>query len=130
MLLRASALGLLAGDQRAELTARARDLVAAGRPDALMLMPGWWYVTSAASYLDMERNVPRLLDAAAGVSCPVRYLRGELEDPELYPAEQFAAQAAGPVDVRIVSGSDHFYTGFEDQVGRMVADWLDAVLAD
>lgn len=130
MLVRASALGLLAGDQRAELTARARELVAAGRPDALMLMPGWWYVTSAAAYLDMERNVPRLLDAAAAVSSPVLYLRGELEDPELYPAEQFAAQAAGPVDVRIVPGSDHFYTGFEDQVGRMVADWLDAVLAD
>jgi pimeloyl-ACP methyl ester carboxylesterase len=128
LLARASALGLLAKDQHDELHARARELVAAGRPDALMLMPGWWYVTSAASYLDMERNVPRLLEAAAGISCPVLYLRGELEDRDLYPAEDFAAHAAGPVDVRVIGGSDHFYTGLEDQVGRMVADWLDSVM--
>lgn len=130
MLVRASALGLLAGGRRAELAARARELVAAGQPDALMLMPGWWYVTSAASYLDMERNVPRLLEAAAGIRCPVLYLRGELEDPDLYPAEAFAAHAAGPTDVRIIPGSDHFYTGLEDQVGRLVGDWLDSVLDD
>lgn len=130
MLSRASALGLLAAGRQAELAARARELVAAGQPGALMLMPGWWYVTSAASYLDMERNVPRLLDAAAGIRCPVLYLRGELEDRDLYPAEAFAAHAGGPVDVRIVPGSDHFYTGREDQVGRIVADWLDAVLGE
>jgi pimeloyl-ACP methyl ester carboxylesterase len=129
MLARASALGLLAAGRRAELAARARELVAAGRPGALMLMPGWWYVTSAASYLDMERNVPRILDAAAAIRCPVLYVRGELEDPELYPAEAFAAHAAGPVDVRIVPGCDHFYTGMEDQVGRMVADWVDNAAA-
>jgi pimeloyl-ACP methyl ester carboxylesterase len=129
MLARASALGLLARDRGAELAARARELVAAGQPGALMLMPGWWYVTSAASYLDMECNVPRLLEAAGAIRCPVLYLRGELEDPDLYPAEKFAAHAAGPVDVHVVPGSDHFYTGVEDQVGRLVADWLDAVLA-
>jgi alpha/beta superfamily hydrolase len=39
-----------------------------------------------------------------------------------------AAHAAGPVDVRVIPGADHFYTGLEDQVGRMVADWLDSVL--
>jgi pimeloyl-ACP methyl ester carboxylesterase len=128
MLTRASALGLLAAGRQAELAARARELVAAGQPGALMLMPGWWYVTSAASYLDMERNVPRLLDTAAGIRCPVLYLRGELEDRDLYPAEAFAAHAGGPVDVRIIPGSDHFYTGLEDQVGRTVAGWLDAVL--
>lgn len=128
MLTRASALGLLAADQHAQLAARARELVAAGQPDALMLMPGWWYVTSAASYIDMERNVPRLLAAAAGIRCPVLYLRGELEDEDLYPAEAFAAHAAGPVDVRVIPRSDHFYTGHEDQVGRLVADWLDSVL--
>jgi pimeloyl-ACP methyl ester carboxylesterase len=128
MLARASALGLLAAGRRAELAVRARELVADGRPGELMLMPGWWYVTSAASYLDMERNVPRMLDAAAAIRCPVLYLRGELEDPELYPAEAFAARAGGLVEVRIVPGSDHFYTGLEDRVGRMVADWLDGVL--
>lgn len=126
-LTRACALGLLAGDRHAELEARARELVEAGRPRELMLMPGWWYVTSAASYLDLTRNVPRLLEAAARIHCPVLYLRGELEDPGLYPAEEFAAHAGGPVDVRIIEGADHFYTGREDQVGKLVADWLETV---
>jgi pimeloyl-ACP methyl ester carboxylesterase len=126
MLTRASALGLLAAGREDDLAARARELVAAGQPRALMLMPGWWYVTSAASYLDMEHNVPRLLEAATRIRCPVLYLRGELEDTGLYPAEDFAAHAAGPVDVRVIPGSDHFYTGCEDQVGRLVADWLDS----
>lgn len=130
MLTRASALGLLAAGRQDELAARARELVAAGQPGALMLMPGWWYVTSAASYLDMERNVPGLLEAAAEIRCPVLYLRGEFEDRELYPAEAFAAHAAGPVDVRIIPGSDHFYTGLENEVGRIVADWLDTVLGE
>ena len=128
MLPRASALGLLAQDRGEELSARARGLVEAGRPDALMLMPGWWYVTSAASYLDMERNVPSLLEAARRVACPTLYLRGALEDDELYPAEAFAAAATTPVDVRIVGGADHFYTGCEAEVGELVADWLDGVL--
>ena len=128
MLRRASALGLLAQDRGEELFAHARELVEDGRPDALMLMPGWWYVTSAAAYLDMERNVPRLLEAAERVTCPTLYLRGELEDVDLYPAEAFAAAASAPVDVRIVAGADHFYTGCEAAVGELVADWLDGVL--
>ncbi|MBO0822196.1 MAG: alpha/beta fold hydrolase, partial [Nocardiopsaceae bacterium] len=84
MLARASGLGLLAADRRAELENQARELIAAGQPRGLMLMPGWWYVTSAASYLDLARNVPRLLEAAARIRCPVLYLRGELEDRDLY----------------------------------------------
>jgi pimeloyl-ACP methyl ester carboxylesterase len=128
MLARASALGLLARDQRADLSARARELVAAGRPEALMLLPGWWYLTSAAAYLDLETNVPRLLDAAPAIRCPVLYLRGELEDPDLYPAQAFAARAGCPVDVRVIPGSDHFYTGREERVAAMVADWLESAL--
>lgn len=128
MLRRASALGLLARDRGEELAARARALVEAGDPDALMLMPGWWYVTTAASYLDMLDNVPVLLDAARRIDCPTLFLRGELEDEELYPAEAFAAAASAPVDVRIIGGADHFYTGHEAEVGELVGDWLDGVL--
>ena len=130
MLERASALGLLAGDQLAELSQRAHTLVDEGRPQQLMLLPGWWYVTSAASFVDMEEGAPRLLDAAPAIECPVLFLRGELEDPDLYPAEQYARAAGGPVEVRIIKGSDHFYTGLQPQVGALVAEWLDATLRD
>lgn len=46
----------------------------------------------------------------------------------MYPAERFAELAGGPVDVRILEDCDHFYTGHESLVGRLVAEWLDEVL--
>ena len=129
MLRRASELGLLAQRRGAELSAQAHRLVDAGRPDALLLMPGWWYVVSAATYLDMEGDaIPRLVEAAPRIRCPVLYLRGSEEDPEMYPAEELAAAATVRVDVRIVPGADHFYSGCEEHVGRLVADWVDAAL--
>lgn len=129
MLRRGSELGLMAQDRGDALSAEAHRLVDSGRPEALLLMPGWWYVVSAATYLDMESDaIPRVVEAAPRIRCPVLYLRGELEDPEMYPAEQFAAAASVPVDVRIVPGADHFYSGCEAEVGQMVADWLDTVL--
>lgn len=126
---RASALGLLGGDRLAEISQRARELTAAGRAGELMLMPGWWYVTSAGAFADMEANLPRLLDTAPAIRCPVLFLRGEQEDRDLYPAERFADKAGAPVDVQIVPGADHFYTGLEDTVGEIVAGWLGRVLS-
>jgi pimeloyl-ACP methyl ester carboxylesterase len=128
MLRRASALGLLAGDRLDDLTEQAHALVAAGRADELMLLPGWYYVITAGSFVDTERNLPSLLDDARRITCPVLFVRGDREDAELYPAERFAELAGGPVDVRILEDCDHFYTGHEDELGRVVAAWLDSVL--
>jgi pimeloyl-ACP methyl ester carboxylesterase len=128
MLRRSSALGLLGKDRIEEISARARELTAAGRAGELMLLPGWWYVTSAGSFADMEANLPRLLDAAPHIRCPVLFLRGETEDAGLYPAEKFAACAPGPVEVVIVRSAGHFYAGAEQDVGQIVANWLDRVL--
>src|ERR1043165_8465346 len=57
MLPLASKGGLLASDRLEEITARARALFAAGKGAELMLLPGWWYVSSAASFLDLA-NCP------------------------------------------------------------------------
>lgn len=122
MLARASAQGLLGGSDLAGLSQRARDLVAAGRGGELMLLPGWWYVTSAASFADTERNLPRLLELAPRIRCPVLALRGGQEDPGLYPAERFGEITGA--DVRVIPGADHFYTGLEDKVAGLVAGWL------
>lgn len=124
MLVRASSHGLLAADDLAGASARARELVAAGHPEDLMLLPGWWYVTSAGSFVDMETNTPQILDLATTISCPTLYLRGDQEDPELYPAEQFAEKSPASVDVRVLDDCDHFYTGREGVVGPLVAQWL------
>jgi len=124
MVARASRAGLLAGQRLPELTARARELVAAGRARELMRLPGWWYVASAESFLDLLTELPDVLALAPQLTCPVLYLRGDQEPAELYPAEEFRRRAAGPCAVEIVADCGHFYVGREDAVAGLVSAWL------
>ena len=126
---RASRAGLLAGDALEEITARASALVSADRGRELMLLPGWWYVASAESFLDLLTELPDVLELAPRIACPALYLRGEEEPADLYPAEEFQRRAGGPCRVEIVPGCDHYYTGREDAVAGIVANWLTRTLA-
>jgi pimeloyl-ACP methyl ester carboxylesterase len=123
MLELASRAGLLAADRLEALMAQARALVAAGRERELMLLPGWWYVTSAASFLDLA-SCPDILELAPRISCPVLYIRGDQEPRDLYPAEEFRRRCAGPCAVEIVPQCDHFYRGREAAVADLVCRWL------
>lgn len=114
----------LAGDDYAAVMERARKLVAAGRGKELMLVPNWWYVLSAESYVDRFTTMPDTFELAPKIKCPVLYVRGSLEPKEPYPAEGYQERAGGPCEVAIVEGGDHFYNGVEDKVCRVVADWL------
>jgi pimeloyl-ACP methyl ester carboxylesterase len=125
---RSSRSGMMAGDRLEAITAQARALVAEGRGKELMLMPGWWYVISAESFLDRMTEMPDILELAAQVRCPVLYLRGDQESAENYPAEAFQARCAGPCDVRIIPDCDHFYNGREDAVIDQVTSWLEKTL--
>jgi len=124
MVPRASRAGLLAQDRLSEVTEQARQLISIGRSRELMLLPGWWYVTSAASFVDALQNCPDVLELAPRVGCPVLYLRGDREPRELYPAEAFALRSGGPCNVEIVPDCDHFYAGREDAVSTIVCSWL------
>jgi pimeloyl-ACP methyl ester carboxylesterase len=124
MVPRASQAGLLAQNHLLGITSSAKQLIAAGRGRELMLLPGWWYVTSAASFVDALENCPDVLELAPRVRCPVLYLRGDREPRELYPAEIFAARSGGPCSVEIVPDCDHFYAGREDAVSAVVCGWL------
>ena len=116
--------GLFAGDRQQELTERAKALVKEGKGKELLFMPGWWYVISAESFLDRIETVPDILANAPKIECPVLALRGDKEDGERYPAEQYGKVAGGPCKVEIISNCDHFYNGREDHVAKVVADWL------
>ena len=121
---RASRTGLLAGNRLEEITVQARTLVAAGRGRELMLLPGWWYVTSAASFLDLLTELPDIVELAPRIACPTLFLRGDQESADLYPAEAFQRRAGGPCTVEIVRDCDHFYVGREQAVAERVAAWL------
>ncbi len=116
--------GLFAGDRMDELTAQAHAMVKAGRGRELMFMPGWWYVISAESFLDRIETVPDTIALAPKIKCPVLAIRGDKEDPERYPAEEYQRAAGGPCQVEIVANCDHFYNGREDYVAGVVASWL------
>lgn len=120
---------LFAGDRLAELTERARELVAQGRGRSLMFMPGWWYVISAESFLDRIATVPDTIALAPRIKCPVLAIRGDREDRDRYPAEEFKAAAGGPCEVAIVEDCDHFYNGREQHVAALVSAWLARTLA-
>jgi pimeloyl-ACP methyl ester carboxylesterase len=122
----ASRRGLLAGDRLEAATAQAREMIAAGRGRELMLLPGWWYVVSAESFIDLQTNLPDVLGLAPRIACPTLYLCGDEEPEDLYPAREFARRAAGPTDVQIVPRCNHFYVGREDEVTARVVRWLDA----
>jgi pimeloyl-ACP methyl ester carboxylesterase len=114
----------LAGDvekQRKEAEA----LIAAGKPRELMLIPAWWWVISARTFLDRLTNAPDLLENAKKITCPVLFIRGDQEPKENYPAEAFAENCAGPCEVAIIPNCDHFYVGAEDRVSKIVTEWLE-----
>src|SRR3954470_17393982 len=124
----ASRAGLMAGDRLEEVIVQARAMVAAGRGRDLLLMPGWWYVASAESFLDRMVSMPAIVDLAPSITCPVLFIRGDQERVESYPAEEFQVRAGGPCDVEIVPECDHFYIGREDRVTEIVASWLKRTL--
>jgi pimeloyl-ACP methyl ester carboxylesterase len=119
---------LFAVDRLDELTARARELMDAGRGRELMFLPGWWYVISAESFLDRIKTVPDTIALAPEIRCPVLCIRGDKEDVDRYPAEEFQRAAGGPCAVEIVANCDHFYNGREDTVAEIVSSWLATTL--
>jgi len=121
---RASKTGLMAGDRLDEITAQAHALMAAGRGRELMQLPGWWYVITAESFVDLLGELPDILELAPRIVCPVLYLRGDQEPAELYPAEEFQRRAGGPSEIEIVRNCGHFYVGREDAVVELVTGWL------
>ena len=120
--------GLLGGARTPELRAQAEAMIAEGRGDELMLLPGWWYVTRAAAYYDRLTTMPSTVDTAPQIQCPTLYIRGDQELRTSYPAEDFAAGSTGPCDVVIVENCDHFYKDREDAIIDLVGPWLKETL--
>jgi len=119
----------LAGNAE-ELKRHAETLVAAGKPRQLMLIPDWWWVISARTYLDRLTNAPDLVENAKKIKCPVLFIRGDQEPMDNYPAERFKENCAGPCEVVIVPDCDHFYVGAEERVAKTVTEWLSHTLSN
>jgi len=124
---RAMLTGFQGGKKTPALIAKAEKMIADGHGDELMMLPAWIFVTSAASYIDRQ-SLPDTVATAPQITCPVLYIRGDLELQASYPAEDFAANCGGPCDVEIVENCDHFYNGCEDIVSDLVVSWIKKTL--
>ena len=116
--------GLLGASKTDELRERATQMIAEGKGDELIILPGWWYVATANSYIDRLTTMPDTVETAPKISCPSLFIRGDMEIPEGYPAEDFAAATSGICDVEIIDDCDHFYRNKEDVVTRIVKSWI------
>jgi pimeloyl-ACP methyl ester carboxylesterase len=111
-----------------ELIREAESLMAGGKPRQLMLLPTWWYVISARTFLDRLVNVPNLVENAKRIRCPVLFVRGDQEPMANYPAEAFKKNCPSPCEIAIIPNCDHFYVGAEAQVAQTVTAWLSRTL--
>ena len=117
----------LAGDTEMQIK-EAEALIAAGKARQLMLIPAWWWVISARTFLDRLSNAPDLVENAKRIKCPVLFIRGDQEPMENYPAERFKENCAGPCEIAIIPNCDHFYVGAEEKVAKIVTNWLTRTL--
>jgi pimeloyl-ACP methyl ester carboxylesterase len=122
-LIQSSRRGMLAADRHEAVDAEARRLVAEGRGDQMIALPGWWYAITAASWVDLSINVPVTLRNVQRYPGPLLALRGSREDAELYPAEAMAA-ASRRGKLAVIPEADHFYNRAEGAFGQAVCEWL------
>lgn len=113
-----------AGEQLPAIVGRAQALERDGRENELQLAAKWWWAISARSALDLNRNVPDLVESAARVSCPILAIRGSLEAVDSYPIERVREATGSRARTAIIEGGDHYYTGHEAEAGELVATWL------
>ena len=120
--------GMLAAEHHDAVDAEARRLVAAGQGDRMIALKGWWYAITAASWVDLSRNVPDAVENARRYPGPVLALRGSKEPPELYPAERVADAAGARATLAVIPGGDHFYNGTEAELAQAVCGWLETAV--
>jgi len=53
---------------------------------------------------------------APEVKCPILFIRGDKENAERYPAEEFVRRATAPAIANVIADCDHFYNGRENEV--------------
>lgn len=116
--------GLMAGNRFAEITSTAQSLVAEGRGDELMLVPGWWYVISARTYVEFLEHCPDIIAWSDQIPCPTLYIRDIGEPTDLYPGEGVARRSNRPFTLKILDAGGHYYSGGEQLIAETIGQWL------
>lgn len=120
--------GLMAGERYEEITAEARRLVDSDHGEQLLVVPGWWYVISASTYVDLLDNCPDIVQFASDIPCDALYVRSTEEPASLYPGELIAERSPFPVSVTVLDVGGHYYVDHEHEVASAVAAWIEPLV--
>jgi pimeloyl-ACP methyl ester carboxylesterase len=119
-----------AGKGLAEFTARARELVAEGRPHQLMLIDVPYWAVSADAFLQRAGEVDGTwLRGMQADPSPVLTVWGTAEDRDPQWREALSRYTTPTNRFGAVEGGDHQYTGLEHEVCDLVARFLAEVFA-
>ena len=88
--------------------------MAAGKPGQLMLIPAWWWVISARTYLDRLSNAPDLVANAPKSNVP-SYSSAVTKSRWKTIQPNASKKTAPALRIVIVPNCDHFYVGAEDE---------------
>jgi len=107
----------------------ARQMVAEGRGMDVLPAQVWapWYRQSAQAVVSHAETVDRYFGSEmAGVTAlrlPVLAFFGSRETGAEASLEAIRNVAGASVATRLIDGADHFYSGHEEEIARMIADW-------
>lgn len=113
----------------------AQELVAIGRPDALLTLFSEepWYQLTAHNIVSRTQALEQAYTDKSGTSSlstitsPILALYGTGGDvggnSDLALLRQIALQSRR-MDTKLVEGADHVYTGYEAQLASLIADWI------
>jgi pimeloyl-ACP methyl ester carboxylesterase len=119
----------------ADSLAAAQQLVATNDPTKLLtpFPEEPWYQLSAQNIVSREHLLVQAYTSEQGtpylakITCPILALYGSGGDvggeTELDVLRQTARQAAR-VDTELIAGADHVYTGCEEKIASLIADWI------
>ncbi|MET0297780.1 MAG: hypothetical protein ABW024_10280 [Microbacterium sp.] len=105
---------------------RARELVAAGRPDELIALPSWYWAISARSLLERSESAGSELwiDRVNALPSPVLFGWGGTESRDGLWSD-ISARLAPPVSSARIGPSDHWYHGYEGEMTDRVAAFVE-----
>jgi pimeloyl-ACP methyl ester carboxylesterase len=130
--------GFMPGGQLAE----ARRMIAEGR--GMEVLPAQpfapWYRQSAQNVAGRYSVLSHMLESSetepailSRISCPILAIYGTRElgggQEDMLKTIQARATAADSVETQLIEGADHIYSGREEQVARVISEWIGGGLA-
>ena len=79
----ANSKGLFGASEYPEIINIAKEMISNGQGDELIQMPGWSWITTPRSIINLATNLSHLIEEAFRIKCLVLFIRGDQEPEDL-----------------------------------------------